>query len=317
MKSTRQAARDRRLGLVMGAPLALIAACVLVYLVMEFGPDHRADAGREPAAHQSVAGTGAVSPTASRPAPARESHAATPSPATTPSPTEPAAATTAVTRPSATDTGRTAFAVAPLAGRIKPAVTYRGVATSYDAGTGDGACMYGPADDLMVAAMNTADYESAKACGAYVLVRAGGDSVTVRIVNECPSPCVPGQLDLSAQAFARLADPSAGRVPITWELLSPSIPDTVSIRYKTGSSRWWCGVQALGHRNPVARLEVRTTGGWRQLARTGYNYFVSADGAGCGGTLRITDIYGERLTVDGIALRPDVVQPTRVQFARH
>ena len=31
----------------------------------------------------------------------------------------------------------------------------------------------------------------------------------------------------------------------------------------------------------------------------------------------ITDIYGERLTIDEIALRPDVVQPTRVQFARH
>ncbi|MFD9002391.1 expansin EXLX1 family cellulose-binding protein [Streptomyces sp. NPDC059582] len=302
----------------MGAPVALIAACVLVYLVMAFGPDHRADAGPGPAANQPVAGTGAMSPTASRPAPARESPATTSPPATTPSPTGAAAPATAAARPSATDTARTASAVAPLAGRIRPGVTYRGVATSYDAGTGDGACLYGPADDLMVAAMNTADYESAQACGAYVLVRAGGGaSVTVRVVNECPSPCVPGQLDLSAQAFAKLADPSLGRVPITWELLSPSTSGTVSIRYKTGSSRWWCGIQALGHRNPVARLEVRTTSGWRQLARTSYNYFISADGAGCGDAIRITDIYGEQLTVDGVALRPDVVQPTRIQFARH
>jgi expansin (peptidoglycan-binding protein) len=48
-----------------------------------------------------------------------------------------------------------------------------------------------------------------------------------------------------------------------------------------------------------------------------YNYFLSAHGSGCGGAIRITDIYGEQLVVDGIALRPDVVQSTRVQFAEH
>lgn len=170
----------------------------------------------------------------------------------------------------------------------------------------------------MVAAMNTTDYESSKACGAYVLVRAAsGASVTVRIVNECPSPCAPGQLDLSAQAFAKLAAPSAGRIAVTWSLLSPGTSDTISIRYKTGSSRYWCGIQVIGHRNPMARLEVSAGGSWRQLPRTDYNYFLSEDGSGCGGSIRITDIYGERLTISGIAVQPNVVQPTRVQFARH
>lgn len=74
----------------------------------------------------------------------------------------------------------------------------------------------------MIAAMNVTDYESAKACGVYVLVRAaGGATVTVRIVNECPSPCAPGQLDLSRQAFAKLADLSVGRLPINYFLSSP------------------------------------------------------------------------------------------------
>jgi expansin (peptidoglycan-binding protein) len=170
----------------------------------------------------------------------------------------------------------------------------------------------------MTAAMNTTDYETSKACGAYVLVRAsGGASVTVRITNECPAPCAPGQLDLSREAFAKLAGLSAGRIPVTWSLLSPGTSDTVSIRYKTGSSSHWCGIQAIGHRNPLARLEVGTGSGWRRLTRTEYNYFLSPDGTGCGGTLRLTDVYGERLTVDGITVRPDAVQPTRVQFARH
>lgn len=38
---------------------------------------------------------------------------------------------------------------------------------------------------------------------------------------------------------------------------------------------------------------------------------------GSGTGVRITDIYGERLTVDGTAVQPDVAQPTGVQFARH
>ncbi|MFF5477108.1 expansin EXLX1 family cellulose-binding protein [Streptomyces sp. NPDC012935] len=208
-----------------------------------------------------------------------------------------------------------------MAGRIRPGIAYDGIATFYDTGNGDGACLYGPTDDVMTAAMNHADYETSQACGAYVRVRAsGGAAVTVRITNECPLPCAPGQLDLSAQAFAKLAAPSAGRIPITWSLLSPGTPEApgnISIRYKTGSSSHWCGIQAVGHRNPLARLEVRDGGGWRQLRRTEYNYFLSEQGSGCGGELRLTDIYGEKLTVDALPVRPDVLQPARAQFAVH
>ncbi|MFJ4206164.1 hypothetical protein ACIP2Y_41995 [Streptomyces sviceus] len=37
---------------------------------------------------------------------------------------------------------------------------------------------------------------------------------------------------------------------------------------------------------------------------------------GCGESFRITDINGERLTVDGTAVQTDVAQPTGVRFAR-
>jgi expansin (peptidoglycan-binding protein) len=207
--------------------------------------------------------------------------------------------------------------VAPLAGRIRPNVTYRGKATFYDAGDGNGACLFGPADTTMTAAMNQTDYESAKACGAYVRVRtANGAAVTVRITNLCPLPCAPGQIDLSRQAFAKLAKPSLGEVPITWKLLSPPLTTKISIRYQTGSSQWWCGLQVINHRNPIARLEVRTRNGWRRLPRASHNYFISAHGDGCGGAIRATDIHGQRLTFTGVKISPDVAQPTDKQFTR-
>ncbi|WP_367318493.1 expansin EXLX1 family cellulose-binding protein [Streptomyces sp. HUAS ZL42] len=298
---------------MVGTTVAIAAAGVVAALVMALLPDHETDGASVALAPATGTPTRATPPTG------------TPSPTGTPtatgSPTPTASASTPSKRPSAASTPRatrTKSTTASSAGRIRPGTTYTGVATAYEAADGDGACLFGPSDDMMIAAMNTTDYETSRACGAYVRVRAAnGASITVRITNECPLPCAPGQIDLSQQAFAKLADLKVGRIPITWSLVSPSTSQTVSIRYKTGSSPYWCGIQAIGHRNPVARLEVRTGSGWRQLPRTSYNYFISADGSGCGSTIRITDIYGEQLTVSGIALRANVVQPTQVQFARH
>ncbi|WP_051814577.1 expansin EXLX1 family cellulose-binding protein [Streptomyces iakyrus] len=315
MNTPRQAARQRRhrRRLILGTTVGLTAVSVLAYLLMGSSPDRTADAG--PAA----AAPFATSQKKEKAATATATPSATASPTDSPSPK--ASATTTKAAPSPKDTpqpSREPSTTAPSAGRIKPGTTYQGVATAYKAGVGDGACLFGPSPDLMVAAMNTTDYETSRACGAYVLVRAAnGKSITVRITNECPLPCAPGQIDLSEQAFAELADLKLGRLPITWSLVSPSTVGTISIRYKTGSSQHWCAIQAIDHRNPISRLEVRGAGGWRQLPRTAYNYFVSADGSGCGGAIRITDIYGERLTITGLTVRPNVVQPTQVQFARH
>ncbi|MGW1288623.1 expansin EXLX1 family cellulose-binding protein [Streptomyces sp. NPDC001118] len=313
MTTPRQAARQRRRRqrLMLGTTVGLTTAGVLAYLVMGLLPDrkaHVAPAAATPAATAQVrAGNAADKDT----------------PTATGTSTPTAGASSTAARPSAKATPQSpgtasTTAAAPSTGRIRPGTTYRGVATAYEAGDGNGACLFGPSSDLMIAAMNTTDYETSRACGAYVRVHAAnGASLTVRITNECPAPCAPGQLDLSQQAFAKLAPLEAGRIPITWSLLSPSTSDTISIRYKTGSSPYWCGIQAIGHRNPVARLEVRASDGWRQLPRTDYNYFVSADGHGCGSAIRLTDIYGQQLTISGIAIRPNIVQPTQVQFARH
>ncbi|WP_328675400.1 expansin EXLX1 family cellulose-binding protein [Streptomyces sp. NBC_01261] len=300
--------------------LSAAAVLIVVSLALVLLPGHKdgedvkveaGSAATEPSATSSSPAD-SPSPTGTSTASARAT-AASKKPSATPS----ARATTRPAATSATKTRQQASGTAPLAGRIRPGATYRGVATFYDA-DGGGACLYDPSGDVMTGAMNTTDYEASKACGAYVLVHAAnGATITVRITNECPGDCAPGQIDLSAQAFAKLAAPSAGRIPITWNLASPSTSDTISIRYKTGSTRYWCGIQAIGHRNPLARLEVAVGSGWRQLERTDYNYFISEDGSGCGGALRLTDIYGQQLTVPALAVRANVTQSTRVQFAKH
>ncbi|MFI8232596.1 expansin EXLX1 family cellulose-binding protein [Streptomyces sp. NPDC085900] len=315
--TTRQAARQRRRRrrVVLGTTMAVTAAGVLAALVMALLPGHKVDAGPAAAtplvtAQPKAAGSAAVGATPGR------SSSPSPSASTSPKTTaSPKAAKPSAKSPQKATRGPS---TPPAAGRIRPDTSYQGVATAYEAGVGDGACLFGPSPDMMIAAMNTTDYQTSRACGAYVLVRAAnGKSITVRITNECPLPCAPGQIDLSQQAFVKLADLKVGRLPITWSLVSPTSIGTMSIRYKTGSSAYWCGIQVIGHRNPVARLEVRTEGGWRELPRTSFNYFISADGKGCGKAIRVTDLYGEQLTVSGLAVLPNVVQRTRAQFAQH
>lgn len=56
-------------------------------------------------------------------------------------------------------------------------------------------------------------------CGRSMVVTAAGKSVTVTVVDTCPS-CAPGSVDLSPTAFLQLAPLEVGRLHgITWTLL--------------------------------------------------------------------------------------------------
>ena len=178
---------------------------------------------------------------------------------------------------------------------------HQGIATYYYA-TGDGACLFGPSpSDLMVAAMNAEEYDHSAYCGAYVFVTGPKGSITVRIVDLCPG-CNAGHLDLSLEAFAQIADVPLGRVPITWQVVSPALTGPIAYHFKDGSNQWWTAVQIRNHRNPIARLEYNTGGQWVEVPRTDYNYFVQTNpGMGPGPyQFRVTDAYGNVLVDSGI-----------------
>ena len=181
---------------------------------------------------------------------------------------------------------------------------YNGEATFYGA-TGAGHCSLDPVEPgepLMVAAMNAEQYDNSEACGAYVEVygpkqEQGADPIVVKIVDECPE-CQPGDLDLSLEAFGLIADPSDGRVPISWQLVNPGKTDPIIYHSKEGSTNeYWTAIQIRNSNAPISMLEVQEDdGSWTELNREPYNYFIDSDGVGAGEqTFRITNTLGQSI----------------------
>lgn len=172
-----------------------------------------------------------------------------------------------------------------------------GVATYYDA-TGAGACSFDATpNDLDVAAIDMPEWNGSAPCGECAAVTGPNGSVTVRIVDLCPE-CEKGHLDLSMEAFAKIADVAAGRVPISWRVVPCAVKGNLEYRYKEGSSQYWTAIQVRNHRLPVTALEVQLGGGaWQPVPRSDYNYFVDASGVGTtsGFNVRVTASDGQQL----------------------
>lgn len=170
-----------------------------------------------------------------------------------------------------------------------------GIATYYSA-TGDGACMLGPSpQDLDVAALNAEEWQGSALCGACAEVVGPKGAVTVRIVDLCPE-CKKGHLDLSREAFAKIADPVSGRVDISWKLVSCNASGPIRYRLKDGASQWWTAIQVRNHKVPVRSLAYEKGGTWVEMKRESYNYFVEASGTGPAPIkLRVTSTTGATL----------------------
>ena len=179
---------------------------------------------------------------------------------------------------------------------------HTGEATYYTFADGTGNCGFDASpDDLMIGAMNHADYAAAAVCGACVLLTGPNATITIRIVDQCPE-CPVGNIDLSPQAFEPIAELSAGRVPISWQYVSCEVSGPIRYHWKEGSNQWWTAVQIRNHVNRVATVEyLDETSAWREVPRVDYNFFVADWGMGPGPySLRVTDVYGNVLEDTGI-----------------
>ena len=153
-----------------------------------------------------------------------------------------------------------------------------GVATYYDA-DGSGNCSFDKSSDLDVVAMNTPEYGASAACGGCVHVRSPAGEVTVRVVDRCPE-CPTGHLDLSKQAFAKIAKLEQGKVSITYQSVACNVSGNLAYHFKDGSSKYWVAIQVRNHPVPIAKLEYKKGSSFVPMKRENYNYFVEAAGVG-------------------------------------
>jgi expansin (peptidoglycan-binding protein) len=188
-----------------------------------------------------------------------------------------------------------------------------GRATHYTL-TGLGNCSFPtvPADYV---ALSPSEYAGAGACGTVLDVRGPQGTVRVTVVDLCPE-CEAGHLDLGVPAFAAIADPVRGIVPVTYtRVVDPPLPGPVRVRIKEGSSRFWLSVLLLDTGNPLVKVEAAAGSGWRQLIRRPYNYWEADAGVGPGPlTVRITDDQGHQRTLTGVPLAPGAIHVTSVRM---
>jgi expansin len=203
---------------------------------------------------------------------------------------------------------------------------------TYYAADGSGNCSFAPSGEspLFVAALSDADYDGARACGSCVRVEGPEGSVDVRIVDRCPG-CSAGDIDLSPEAFERIAPLTAGRVAVSWHAIPCEAPGTIRVHFKDGSNPWWTAIRvdrhrhaiaALAYRQPISELRgrsvhdlLRDATAWVDMPRELYNYFVEANGVGEGPIdLRITDIHGHELVIPDVTPGDDVEIDTGSQL---
>ena len=209
-----------------------------------------------------------------------------------------------------------------LSSNLSLGETYQGRATFYDAANpvgGKGASGY---DNLSgsalagITAINSVQWDGSEASGGFFEVtgpkqREGADPIVVQVVDLLPERA--DGLDLSEEAFEKIADPVAGIVNIEYELVGPgdnfrtphgyTIGQGIVTEGVAGSNPWYAAVRLNNHRYPVESVEIlKDGGGTTEMTRGVDNRFVLNSGSGISGSqdLLVTDIFGQEVTLDNV-----------------
>ncbi|KAF2261040.1 barwin-like endoglucanase [Lojkania enalia] len=183
-----------------------------------------------------------------------------------------------------------------------------GEATFYGGNVAGGMCSftgYTIPSGIFGTALSDSNWAGAGNCGACVSVAGpDGNSIKAMVVDQCPG-CGPNHLDLFPDAFAKLADPSKGVIPVSWSIVPCGITSPIVLKNKEGTSPYWFSMQVMNANVPVAKLEVSTDGGstWMATTRQPYNFFEQASGFGTSSVdVRITSVSGGSIVVKGVSI---------------
>lgn len=199
---------------------------------------------------------------------------------------------------------------------------YQGRATFYDAanpagGKGNSGFDVPSQDELYkVVAINNIQWNDSQASGAFMEVsgpkqREGAAPIIVQVTDQLVERA--DGMDMSAEAFVKVANPVDGVVNIEYQLVGPSDDYVTAYGYSIGqgivvegiadSSPWYPTLRLNNHRYPVESVELIEADGDRiELDRGSDNRFVLNETSPVYGAqdLLVTDIFGQQVTLDDV-----------------
>lgn len=200
---------------------------------------------------------------------------------------------------------------------------FSGEGTQYGgiAGSDGGNCgIYVEEGDFYHCAMNHIQYDSSSACGGCVRILGPKDEITLQVVDRCPE-CKIGDIDLSTEAFEKIAQLKDGRIPIRWQYVPCDGSDDIKIRFAAGSSQFYFKALFYNTRYRIAKVEYqRLNGDFTPIHREMYNYFVEQSGideekSKIGPyTFRLTDSEGQQIIIPNVEYEADIEISTEAQF---
>jgi len=211
-----------------------------------------------------------------------------------------------------------AGAGAPEAG-CPGAITGTGEATFYTE-IESNACNLPVAAGDLVAAFTDDDFAGSAACGRCLRVSGPLGSVVVTVTDLCPG-CSPGDVDLSPDAFAAIADPLDGRVDVSWESVACDVVGSLAFWLRPdGASPYYLEIQVRNARHGIAELAVESAGSFVALPRQDYGFFrLDADSVPvplqAPFELRVTDVHGAVVQQAGVPFSTGVELPAAEQLA--
>ena len=158
---------------------------------------------------------------------------------------------------------------------------------------------------IAYAAAATQLYAGSDACGVCLEVTGNTGTRTIQVVDQCPTCTAGTDLDLGPDIFEEIVGPlSVGYSEISFfEIACPWDTKPITV-YIQGSNEWYGKVIIANHKNRINRVEINNGGSWVDMVRGTDNGWVKG---GLGGhaayEIRVTDIFGETVTVTGVDLR--------------
>lgn len=141
-------------------------------------------------------------------------------------------------------------------------------------------------------------------------------SRNVQVTDQCPG-CGINHLDLYQDAFPHVGDVKAGKIPVTWSVVPCGIKTPLTVRNKSGTSKYWFSMQVVNSNTEVTALDVSIDGGktWKTTTRQPYNYFENSSGFGTDTvTVRITSSNGKTITVSGMSVASETSKTASSNF---